>query len=903
MFKKIALYICLLSLSASAQTINISGSLVDTNSNTALSNAVVMALKFSDSTLIAFTRSDKNGIIKLPNLPLDTYLVIISHPNFGDKQLFILGNEKNREIKLNKIILPSKTISLQEVVVIGYSDPVYRKGDTLIYTADSFKVKTNAVVEDLLKKLPGVRVDAQGKIYVEGKKVDKLLVDGDEFFGSNQTIATKNLDAKAIESIQVYDKKNEATSVNDAHATEKVMNLKLKEGAKKGYFGRATGGGDFSKFYEGELLANHFKNKLKLSVFALTSNTPRSNFNWEDKSQYGLNDWTDESQFEEQSGKGLPKTFKTGMFYSDKPWKDANLNLNYTYNPTSLNSKTNSSSKYFFADTSYRKIDSIINRQSNDSHVANLIFKQDIDSAIKIYATSNIKYNTGNNQDDKTTEYYTDENILTRRSTINNSSQSQNASAINSIYFTRKFKNKDKVLHINYNNKITQNDIKSILQSQNSYPLILTKPNDSINQQKTNAYSYQNHDATIDYTQPLSKKFSLNFWYQYSHSNSVQNKRTLNFSNGDYTIENALFTNNFQTRRNSNEVGTSISYKVKRHNMDVGLSEKQQESVNTNKVTGDITTQKAKDIILPYITYSYQNENKYFYLRYITESKLPSINQLQPIPDNSNPNQISLGNPSLSSSYKHSVYAYFSSYRPISAKYLGFNAHYDFINNDFSNSTTYDSIGRAYTKIVNVNGNYSAGSDLDLNLPMFSKLINLSPSISLNRTKNTNYINEKENITTNKSIAPKLNISLTLDKFEFSLGGSYAYNTPSSSLNPASNTPYVSTNYNSDIVFKFPHKIQINSGANYNKSSRRAQGYNIDYLIWNASFSKTFFKKENFILTFSVTDLLNQNINVSRIVTDNVIMDAKTNTISRYFLVKATFKFNSNKATINETTP
>src|SRR5204862_4342732 len=138
--------------------------------------------------------------------------VVISHPRFGDQTFILLGSKENTDFDLKKISLPSKSVTLSEVTVFGYADPVYYKGDTLVYTADSFDVKPNAVVEDLLKKLPGIKVDAKGKIYSQGKAVDQVLVDGDEFFGSDPTVATRNLSAESVESVQVYDKKNDNPS-------------------------------------------------------------------------------------------------------------------------------------------------------------------------------------------------------------------------------------------------------------------------------------------------------------------------------------------------------------------------------------------------------------------------------------------------------------------------------------------------------------------------------------------------------------------------------------------------------------------------------------------------------------------------------------------------------------------
>ena len=177
-------FILLLSISSFAQKLSVAGKLQDTVAKLPLKNAIIMAIKLSDSTLVNFTRSDDNGFFKLKELPIDTYQVVISHPKFADQGYFIFGNSKNLDYDFGKIILQPKTLGLEEVTIFAFRDPIYYKGDTLIYTTDSFKVTANATVEDLLKKLPGLKVDKDGKITSQGKKVDKVLVDGDEFFGS-----------------------------------------------------------------------------------------------------------------------------------------------------------------------------------------------------------------------------------------------------------------------------------------------------------------------------------------------------------------------------------------------------------------------------------------------------------------------------------------------------------------------------------------------------------------------------------------------------------------------------------------------------------------------------------------------------------------------------------------------
>ena len=263
----IILFISFFNLNAQAQNMSIFGNIIDTLNDIPKKNAVVMLVRLSDSVMIDFKRTDDNGGFYF-NVPIDTVEIIISHHKNDDKFIFFFPSNDRLSLNLNNTILPEQSEMMNEVTIYAYKDPVFFRGDTLVFLADSFKTKENAVVEDLLKKLPGIEVDKNGSITSQGREVNKVLVDGDEFFGTDPTIATKNLGAKSIESVEIYEEES-TDSDETADETIQVMDLRLKEDAKKGYFGRISGGSDFNDFYEGELLFNRFNKDFKLSIFSL----------------------------------------------------------------------------------------------------------------------------------------------------------------------------------------------------------------------------------------------------------------------------------------------------------------------------------------------------------------------------------------------------------------------------------------------------------------------------------------------------------------------------------------------------------------------------------------------------------------------------------------------------------
>ncbi len=907
MKKLLILLFVFVSLSAFSQKMSIGGNVQDTVMKAPLQYASVMVIRLKDSLLIDFTRTDAQGRFDFKNLKTDTVEVVISNPRFNDQSVYVFGSATNNVFDFGKLIMPVKSHELSEVVIYAYKDPVYYKGDTLIYQADSFKVKPNATVEDLLKKLPGIKVDAQGKITSQGKEVSQVLVDGDEFFGRDPTVATKNLAANGVESVQVYEKKNENASDGEEETTQ-VMNLKLKDEAKKGYFGKVSGASDFQKFYEGELLANKFKGAQKISVFALGSNTPRSTFGWGDTYKYGLDNEMNKSTDEEgntywyndnNQNQGIPQTIKSGFYYNDRLGKKTKLGFNYSYNNNLLSATSSSRSQYFLKDTSYTSSTESENSQKSDGHSINLKLTQTLDSLTELIIEPKVKVNSTEQNNNQITEFFTSKDTLTHSTNLENTNKASGYNINTDFKLTRKFKNRDRLLMLDYNIIMDDNQSKGVLKSDNTFYGAIDSSS-IINQQKTSASNSQTHNAVVRYTEPLTKKIKLEFEYTYNYNVGKQNKKTQDYINGEYSGLNDSFSNNFENTRITNRLGLKFIYETKKTAFNVGSRFRNVDITNSNLIAQTNIKQSVNNI-LPYLGYMYRfSQTTRFNLKYTTASSQPSINQLQPIPDNSNPNQVRVGNPDLLPNYTHSVNVSFNTYKPISGKYMWMSANYSATNNSFANSIEYDNNGRTITKAVNVDGDFNGGFYIGGGLPFFSKKLEISPSLNGGYINNVSYINGQKNITKTPNINTGLGISVNLDTLTFSISYNYDYSAPSSTISTASNKPYNEQQYDASLLLKLPFKFSIETSATYRINSNRTAGYNINYVLWNASINKMFFKNENLIVSLTGNDLLNQNINTSRSIQDNVIVDNKTNIISRYFLLKLTYKFNSTKTKDDE---
>ncbi len=890
-----------------AQQVSFKGSLNDTSTHQALPGAVIMALKYTDSTLVKFTRSDEKGFFEMEALPLDTYRVVISHKNFGDKTLFLIGSAGNYQFEFFNIGLPPKSTTLEEVTIFAFKDPVYYKGDTIVYTADSFKVKPNATVEDLLRRLPGIRVDAAGKITAQGKEVNKVLVDGDEFFGSDPTMATRNLAAGAVESVQIYEKKDDESGSGDDKENIQIMNLKLKDNAKKGYFGKLSASGDFQRFYEGELLANRFNKSQKVSVFLLGTNTPRTGFGWGDMDKYGLENEGDYSWDEEmetfigkEKGVGIPRTLNTGIYYNEKFGKRTKVNANYSFKENSLLTQSEQKSQYFLPDTSY--FTGNINRTQNktQNHIVNVSIEHELDSFSALRIVPKFTYYESEQYNKTRNAFSASNGELTRETENNNTFQNQGYDASSRFRYERNFRKKNRRFLINYYLDNSSQTGEGLLTSENRFYTIPLLELNNFDQKKEHHSSNMSHNANIIFNEPFGKKIQIESGYEFSYNIHEQNKSSLNKINDTYSQFDSIFSNDFITQKNINQGWIRFSYDVKKYSINIGAIARRVELNNLNRFTNSTIHQQV-DNLLPYLHAHYSfDQNTRLRFSYFTNSQQPSLSQLQPLPNNANQNFITLGNPALKPTFGNSFRVTFNTYKPISGKYFFGTINYNLIQNAFSSDLNYDSLGRSVSRPVNVNGNYFGNTYISGGFPVFQKHLIINGSIEAGVFSNNNFINGNKNTTRNNKYGGSISFDINTEKIILEAGGNYEYNIPYSSINVQNNRPYTSQRYFLNGRIELPKKFFIEPEANYNLNSQRAAGYNINFLVLNASLTKYFGKLENFIVSVKAFDILNQNISADRQVYDNIITDSKTTVISRYFLLNVMYKFNSQKTKDNE---
>lgn len=900
-----------------AQDVSITGTVTDTANNKKLQHAVVAVINKSDSTFLKFTRTDKSGNFSLHNLPEGKFLLMISYPSFAD-YVDDIQLEAGKPLTLGNINLINKATLLKEIV-IRQNNAMKIKGDTTEFTADSFNVRPNATAEDLLKVLPGIQVDKNGKIVAQGQEVQKVLVDGEEFFSDDPTVATRNIRADAVDKVQVFDKKSDQaafTGIDDGEKT-KTINLKLKEDKKNGYFGKVSAGGGLKDKYNNEAMINFFKGKRKIAAFGTMSNTGQTGLNWEDNRKYGGED--DDIEFDENSGffysfgnnndfyfngNGLPQAWTGGAHFSNKWNEDKNnFNVSYLYKKLNINGIDQTKTQYILPDTLY-----YMNQRNNNfsQRLRNTLsgkYEIQLDSSSSLKFTFSGYKGKSENNSDFYSEALNDKSQPVNQSHRNTSSESDEASFNSSILWRKKFKKAGRTISARVEQKFNDNDSEGYLDAVNDY--YNTNGDiyqvDTINQRKYNHSKLFTLNAKVTYTEPLGKNNFLEVNYGYSNTTSSADRTTYNYDDGKYDELDSLLTNDYDFLINTNAGGVAYRIAKKKYNFSFGgdVVNQAYRQVDNRK---DSTIRYNRVNLFPKVNFRYNfKPQTMLSLSYNGSTQQPTIQQIQPVPENNDPLNVFIGNPDISPAFNHRFFMFFNDYKVLKERGMYVNASFNLTDNTITNSNTVDKQGRRVYKSVNAGTTYNYWSYMGYNMKIAPIKTRVGLNLQANGSRFTNFVNEVQNITNNTNYGLGLNTYYSIDnKLGISLRGNVNYNTSVSSIREDVKTRYWTQSYNADIYIALPYKFDFNTDADFNvRQATSVFDQNRNVLLWNASISKRLLK-EKCNLKFSINDMLNQNIGFRRDIQSNFVSENTYTTLRRFWMLSFTWNFTKNNAEVKK---
>lgn len=921
------LSLCFFSSLFAQNTFLVKGIVADTANNSKLHNATITILNAKDSTLVKYARASTTGIFSISPLMKGKFLMMITYPEYADYVIPFGLDSVKTEIDFKQINMKTKARLLNEVIIKGQVAAIKIKGDTTEFNAASYTIQPNDKVEDLLKKFPGMQIDKDGKITAQGKTVTKVLVDGEEFFGDDPTLATKNLRADMIDKVQLFDKSSDQaafTGVDDGEKTT-TLNLKLKEDKKNGYFGKAIGAIGTADFYEGQVMFNKFKAKQKFSVYGIMSNTGKIGLGWEDAGKYGGSNNSNvefidggmyitggggddlDSYGGDYYGEGIPIA-KTGGAHYDTKWNSDKESLNTNYKIGSLGVK---GSKNIL---NQNNLPSGIINSNTDQLTDNYVFRQKLDLTyqIKLDSTSNLKIMTDGGLKNNTTknDLFT-ASTRENRSPLNTSARTVDnkgdESAFNiSAFYTKKLKKLGRNYSINLSGNVNDKSDDGFLKSDNEVfnEDGTLKSSKIVDQFKTNQTKSSVFSTNLTYNEPITKALALVFNYGFSVNNSKADKKSFNTSApGRYDVLDTQFSNDFQAKQYINQGGAVFNYKKNKTIITAGTKLSTVKFDQYEAYTNATYTRNFLNWI-PQASYQYKfSAQKSLRLNYNGSTRQPSVEQLQPVRINTDDFNIPEGNPDLRPSYSSNFNINYNSYKVLTNRGIYLSARFGFVNKEIVNSVTTDVDGRSIIKAINLTTktpiNYSSYIDFNRKI----KALDLNAGISFNVYGNTsyNYVTSiiggapltKLNTTNSISYTASLSLYKSKEKkYDFQLYGGPNFRQQKSSLQPDVNNNGYGFNGSSSFTIFLPGKIELKSDVNYEYTGKTASfNENFSQVLLNSSIVKSFFKTENLKLSIKGNDLLNQNRGFSRNAYANNITQTSYTTIKRYFMFSASWDF------------
>ena len=909
----LTLFYFLALIDATAQQSSLKGTITDTLNKQNLYNAVISILRTKDSVLVKFTRTDINGDFEVKNLPAGKFILMVSYPSYADYVDPITIEPATQKL-LGSLPLITKAKLLEEVIVRQRIGAIRVKGDTTEYKADSFHVSVNADVQELLRKMPGIQVNSKGEITAQGEKVEKVLVDGEEFFSDDPAVVTKNLRADAVDKVQAFDKKSDQAVFSGIDDGQKIktLNIQLKEDKKKGYFGKAELGSDFDKFRYGKVLANAFKGKRKISGYLTTDNTRFESLNWDENRNYGGDANTTTTIGDDGSmmmfsggddfswGRGFPTSTTGGLHYSNKWDKDKhNSNNTYQFNQLTVTGTTTSKTQNILPDTSF--INTTAQDQVSDRkrHKLTSIYEWQIDSSSSIKATVRASGVKSFSRSNYLGQSISQDNNIINESNRTTTNEDDNNTLNSTIFWRKKFNKKGRTISINSDLNFNNRSENGLLLARNNFydKTGAVIKQDNIDQMKINKQVTSSINTLVTFTEPLWKNTFLVLNYRLNLNQNDAERNTLaKNGTGKYEILVDTLSNHFIFNTTGHLGSFNVRYNVKKVNFSIGTGF----GTSTYHMT-DIRKNANREVsftnFVPSVTFNYTpKQQRRVTFSYNGNTRNPSLQQIQPILDNIDPLNITIGNPNLKQSFSHSFNFRASDYKVLKGRNISLNLNYSTTENAISDASTIDNLGRRISQAINVDGNYNASLSANYGFEILPSL-NVGISAGPRKSRNANVINRKNNITDNTSITIGLNSGYWSDKWiNFWLNFNANYNSSTSSIRPDAVTKYWSYNTYSNLQFKFKKQklyIDMSLEANlYQKTSVFVDQR--DVYILSPSIRKVISKNDKWEAKLFVNDLLNQNIGINRSISNNFISETTTQTIQRYFMLSLIYNFSKN---------
>ena len=891
---------------------SIKGNVMDSTQKQ-LSSATVMLFDAKDSSLVSFTRTLDRGNFEFKNLRVKPYFIKITFVGLQTFQKSLPNTTGLIDLE-NVVMLPISK-QLNEVIVKGERVPITIKKDTIEYNASSFKTQANAVVEDLLRKLPGVEVEKDGTVRAMGEKVQRVLVDGKEFFGKDPKMATKNLPADAIDKVQVFDKKSDVsdfTGIDDGKRA-KTINLSLKEDHKKMTFGSIAAGAGPDERFSTRANLNRFNKARQLSFIGLGNNVNQLGFSIDDYLNFSGDLQRIRNggggqirlQFSDEDGaipfntgqrqNGFLTNWAAGLNFNDQLTKKSEVNGSYFLNNLNQQTDRELNRENILPNGSlFSKQNSFQNNRSTN-HRLNFTVDTKIDSANSLKWANYVNCAENNVFTSSNTQSANQNSELLNGGTRKNLVTGNSIGLNSNLLWRHKFQKKGRSFTANLTLDVNNDDKKGNLNATNYFYVgkVISKI-DTIAQTNTQKGQRGNYGLALTYIEPIAKRKYLELNYAFQLNRSVVIRDVFDLKSSE-RIFNQNLSNNFQTDFSYHRAGLNFRMVQKKYNFSTGIAV-QESSLDGKLPLKNVEVSRRFTNILPNFRFNYDIANsKRMGLNYDTDVQQPSINQLAPVVDNSDPLNVYVGNVTLRPEYSHAIGLNYNSFNSFDFSNIFFFIDARYTKDKIKDSQNTDEKGRRTVQPVNVANelSFTANMSVGFRIKALNSRINFSPSA--NYSRGLGIINNITNTTQTRILHSNLKYEYRpidgplKEVLELSASADVSHNQTLYSLSGAFNQAYFNQTYTGEAILNLPKNWNIRTDLNYLIYNFGGTGFEQRLPLWNASISKSFLKNKRGELKISAVDILNQNVGIQRFAQQNYIQDERIRSLARYFLLTFTY--------------
>lgn len=927
----------LVSIASFAQERLVSGAIIDRDTKDPIEQVTVQLLK-TDSTYVTGAISNEKGLFHLNAPENGKYLLKITSVGYKPtvKRVVI---EQDKNLALGNVVVGADAIMLKGAVVTAMAQKVTLKEDTFVYNSAAYRTPEGSVVEELVKRLPGAEVSDDGTIKINGKEVKKILVDGKEFMTGDTKTALKNLPTSIIDKIKAYDEKSDLSKVTgiDDGEEQTVLDFNVKKGMNKGLMSNIDLGIGNKDRYSARGMGGYFNNNNRFMLFGNANNT----------SDRGFGGGGPRRGFGGGNGLNASKMLAANYNYEEKNKFKFNTSLRWNHSDGDVWSRR--SSENFMGSSSSFSNSLNQNFSRSDSWNGNIRLEWMPDTMTNILFRPSISWTTNDsrstgisasyNQDpyQYTEDPLSDEGIekmdevdavINRQKSVS-LSYSKNNNIRGMLQLNRKLNNKGRNVTLRMDAKYTDKDSKSIsLQNahlylvQNEAGLDSTYQTNRYNLTPSKDYSYS---AQATYSEPLWKATFLQFSYKFTYSYSKSDRSTYDFSKysfdgvspeygawgnylgrldgelGDYRDDKLSRYSEY--RNYTHDIQVMMRFIRQKYNLNFGVMIQPQRSKFIQDYQGKyVDTVRTVTNVSPTLDFRYRfSKMSNLRVNYRGTTSQPSISQLLDITDNSDPLNISKGNPGLKPSFTQNFRLFYNNFVQNHNKGVMTYINFSTTSNSISNKVTYDeTTGGRITRPENINGNWNVMGAFMFNCSIDSTGVwNINTDTNLGYNHYVSYLSldksqdSQKNTTQNTTWNERLSLSYRNDWLELSLDGTLAYNHAKNKLQPNSNLDTWQFSYGPSMTLTAPWGTSLNTSLSC--SSRR--GYsdasmNTDEFVWNAQLSQGFLKGKPLTVMLQFYDLLHQQSTFSRAISSVSRTDTEYNAINSYAMLHVVYRMN-----------